>query len=162
MLSSDETLCFSRFSQTGARTRTTDKNGSAIGSGFSSRGRVQFCRPEVRVAWIRKTKIQPSVQGLILTDQTDPGSTVTQLDRGRRGHVRQTRAAESACEVSETLKGSLCVSGPEPASDLSVCCDPGQVQFHSRDQDQQEEVRESLWSRVLQSRGAVTQDHLEV
>lgn len=65
------------------------------GSGFKSLGEVQSCRPEVRVALIQKTRIQTSVrtaelrgselvQGLILTDQTDPEA---QLDQRRPAWV---------------------------------------------------------------------------
>lgn len=54
------------------------------------------------MALIRKTRMQTSVQtvelrgselvqGLILTDQTDPGSTETQLDHRRLTQDRQTR-----------------------------------------------------------------------
>lgn len=78
------------------------------GSGFKSSGEVQFCRPEVRVALIQKTRIQTSVrtaelrgselvQGLILTDQTN---AETQLDQRRPAWVRQTRTSESSPEVS--------------------------------------------------------------
>ncbi|XP_018548258.1 regulator of G-protein signaling 3 isoform X2 [Lates calcarifer] len=82
--------------QTGARTKVR------TGSGFRSGAEVQSSRQQVRVALIRKTRMQTSVQtvelrgselvqGLILTDQTDPGSTETQLDHRRLTQDRQTR-----------------------------------------------------------------------
>ncbi|XP_073321919.1 regulator of G-protein signaling 3-like [Pagrus major] len=92
------------------RTRTEVRTGSVFRTG----GEIQSCRPEVRVALIRKTRIQTSVQtsvrtveltgskpsqGLILTDQTDPGSTETQLDQRRPTQLGQTRTTESTSEV---------------------------------------------------------------
>lgn len=63
------------------------------------------------MALIRKTRIQTSVhpvelrgselvQGLIVTNQIDTGSTETQLDQWRQTQVRQTRTTESTSEVS--------------------------------------------------------------
>lgn len=93
------------------RTRTAVRTGSV----FRTRGEIQSCRPEVRVALIRKTRIQTSVrtsvrtveltgsepsQGLILTDQTDPGSTETRLEQRIPTRLGQTRTTESTREVS--------------------------------------------------------------
>ncbi|XP_070819923.1 regulator of G-protein signaling 3-like [Chaetodon trifascialis] len=79
------------FSRPGDRTRTTDRTGSS--AGFRLGDEFQSCRPEVRVALIKRTKIQTSiqisvttvepraselVQDFILRDQTDPGSTITE------------------------------------------------------------------------------------
>ncbi|XP_044051685.1 regulator of G-protein signaling 3-like isoform X2 [Siniperca chuatsi] len=121
-----------RFSQSGTRTRTSSRTGSesAAGSCFRSGGEIQSCRPEVRVALIRKTRIQtsvqrtkkctgqwdnclcPTVQGLILTDQTDSGSTESQLDHRRLTQVRQTRTTESTSEVrSRSRAGPLRTAG---------------------------------------------------
>ncbi|XP_070759836.1 regulator of G-protein signaling 3-like [Enoplosus armatus] len=116
-----------RFSQsrTRTRTRTSVRTGceSAAGYGFRSGGETQSCRPEVRVALIRTTRIQTSVrtvalrgpkpvQDLILTDQTDPGSTET-ADHRRPTWVRQTRTTESTCEVRSRSR-----AGPQRTADL--------------------------------------------
>ncbi|KAM8760934.1 regulator of G-protein signaling 3-like isoform 1-T1 [Acanthopagrus schlegelii] len=94
-------------------TRTAVRTGSVF-----RRGEIQSCRPEVRVALIRKTRIQTSVrtsvrtveltgselsQGLILTDQPDPGSTETQLEQ-RPTKLGQTRTTESTHEVRPRSK----------------------------------------------------------
>ncbi|XP_070689136.1 regulator of G-protein signaling 3-like [Pempheris klunzingeri] len=95
-----------RLSQSGTRTRSTVGTGSqsTVGSRFICGGGIRSCRPEVRVALIRKTRIQTSVQtaevreselvqGLILTDQSDPGSTKIQLDQRRPHRVRSRSTA---------------------------------------------------------------------
>ncbi|XP_071328454.1 regulator of G-protein signaling 3-like isoform X2 [Trachinotus anak] len=101
-----------RFPQSRTRTRTKVRIGSEprARSGFRSGGEIQASRPEIRVALIRKTRIQTSVQtvelrgaglvqGLILTDHTDPQFIKTQLHRGRPTQDRQTRTTESISEV---------------------------------------------------------------
>ncbi|GAA6233071.1 regulator of G-protein signaling 3-like isoform X2 [Lates japonicus] len=96
-----------RSPQTGTRTKVR------TGSGFRSGAEVQSSRQQVRVALIRKTRIQTSVQtvelrgselvqGLILTDQTDPGSTETQLDHRRPTQDRQTRTTSKVRSRSTT------------------------------------------------------------
>ncbi|XP_076586697.1 regulator of G-protein signaling 3-like [Chaetodon auriga] len=79
------------FPQSGNRTRTTVRTGSS--AVFRLGDEFQSCRPEVRLALIKRTKIQTSVQisvrtvepraselvqGFILRDQNDPGSTATE------------------------------------------------------------------------------------
>ncbi|XP_059193429.1 uncharacterized protein LOC131974937, partial [Centropristis striata] len=67
--------------QSRSRTRTVIGIGSE--SGLRCGDQVQFCRPEVRLALIRKTKLQ-----------TDPGSAETQKDR--RSSVTWTRTTGSS------------------------------------------------------------------
>ncbi|XP_035854931.1 regulator of G-protein signaling 3-like isoform X2 [Sander lucioperca] len=92
-----------RLSSSGSRTRTSAGTGSE--AGFRSGGKVRFCRADVKVAQIRKTRTQTSVRtgkprgsewgpGFILPDQTNPGSTETQTDQRR-----WTRTAESWSEA---------------------------------------------------------------
>ncbi|XP_038558976.1 regulator of G-protein signaling 3-like isoform X3 [Micropterus salmoides] len=113
-----------RFSQSGTRTRTSVRTGSesAAGSGFRSGSEIQSCRPQVRVAQISKTRIQTSVQtvdlrgselvqGLVLTDRTDPGSTESNLDYRRLTRIRQKRATESTFEIRSR-------AGPVSTADL--------------------------------------------
>ncbi|XP_078107841.1 regulator of G-protein signaling 3-like isoform X2 [Sander vitreus] len=95
------------------RTRTAAGTGSE--AGFRSRGEVRFCRADVKVAQIRKTRTQTSVwtgkprgcergPGLILPDQTNPGSTETQTDRRRwtTESWSEARSRSTAGPSSET------------------------------------------------------------
>ncbi|XP_023251258.1 regulator of G-protein signaling 3-like [Seriola lalandi dorsalis] len=96
------------FTQTGTRTRTKVRTASEFRprSGFGSGDELQSSRPEVRVALIKKTRIQTVeprgselVQGLILTDQTDPEFIETWLNRRRPTQDRRTRTTGSTSEV---------------------------------------------------------------
>ncbi|XP_065822563.1 regulator of G-protein signaling 3-like [Labrus bergylta] len=91
-----------RFPQSGSRPRTKVRNGSAIGSGFMSGVVIQSCRPEIKEARIRKTRIKTSVQTTELRgsrlykgymDQAGPGSTETQLYQRRRTQFRSRSTA---------------------------------------------------------------------
>uniref|UniRef100_A0A3Q1IR90 Uncharacterized protein n=1 Tax=Anabas testudineus TaxID=64144 RepID=A0A3Q1IR90_ANATE len=85
---------------------------------------VQVSRPEVRVALIRKTRIQTAVQtsvqnvalrsartelvqDLRLKEQTNPGSTELQLDQRRPTQDRQTRITKSTSEVTSRYTAGL-------------------------------------------------------
>lgn len=94
-------VCFYRFTESRNQTRT--------GSGFTSVGVGQFQRPQVSMAWIRKTRIQTSVrtvelrgseldQGLIFTHRTDPDN---ELDQGKP--VPERQAIETISKVSCAL-----------------------------------------------------------
>ncbi|XP_041855294.1 regulator of G-protein signaling 3-like isoform X2 [Melanotaenia boesemani] len=67
-----------RVSKTRTRTRSTA--GLSPGTAFRPAYEIQSCRPEVRVALIKKTTIQTSVQVL---DYTDPAPTETHLDQSK-------------------------------------------------------------------------------
>ncbi|CAJ1069353.1 regulator of G-protein signaling 3-like [Xyrichtys novacula] len=109
-----------RSSQQGTRTRTKIRTGSGLRSGVL----IQSCRPEVKEAHIKKTRIKTSVQiaelrgskldtGFIKKDQPHLGSTETQLDQRRLSQVRlsevsrkevQHRTAGQDSEVSSRTK----------------------------------------------------------
>lgn len=96
-------FCFCRFSQTGTQARA--------GLGFQPVGEVQSFRPEVRMAQIRKTRIQTSGRNANhgdceLTDQINPKS---QLDQRRPARVTEVSSTESSSVVSYryTLAGSV-------------------------------------------------------
>ncbi|KAI3372193.1 hypothetical protein L3Q82_007051 [Scortum barcoo] len=96
-----------RFSQSGTGIRT----GSAAGSGLRSGGEVQSCRPEVRVALIRRTSDHRVKLTGSERDQssTDPGSTENHVHQWRPTRVGQTRTTESPSKVSETKSLGLCL-----------------------------------------------------
>ncbi|XP_030273896.1 uncharacterized protein LOC115582220 [Sparus aurata] len=118
------------------REHRTTRTAVRTGSVFRTRGEIQSCRPEVRVALIRKTRIQTSVrtsvrtveltgsepsQGLILTDQTDPGSTETRLEQRIPTRLGQTRTTESTREVrSRSQLRSRSRSTSRPTSTAGV------------------------------------------
>ncbi|XP_074525834.1 regulator of G-protein signaling 3-like isoform X2 [Halichoeres trimaculatus] len=101
-----------RLSQSGIRTRTKIRTGSGFRSGVV----IQSCRPEVKVAHIRKTRIKTTVQaadlrggsgldkGFIYKDQDDPGSTETHLKLRRPTHVPDCDSEAKSRSTSGSIK----------------------------------------------------------
>lgn len=95
-----------RVSQTSPRIRSTAR--PSAGSTFRSAHDIQSCRPEVRLALIRKTRIQGSVQvrrSEVISDQTGPAPTEKYLDRSqpmRTTSGARPRSKTVSDDVSET------------------------------------------------------------
>ncbi|XP_026178178.1 regulator of G-protein signaling 3-like [Mastacembelus armatus] len=111
------------FSQSGGRKGGTVWAGiePAVQSGFTCGDQLQSNRPEVRLALIRKTRIQTTVhtmelrrsevfQGLSLTDQIDLGTTENQWDQSRPTQERQTTISPES--ASESQLKSRTTTGP--------------------------------------------------
>ncbi|XP_041643421.1 regulator of G-protein signaling 3-like [Cheilinus undulatus] len=120
-----------RSSQSGTRTKSNIRTVST--AGLRSGVMIQSCRPEVKVAQIRKTRIRTSVQTLELREarsakgdmnkeQTDPGAIETQLDHRRPNQVHQSSSesrstagliSEWSSETRNNRKRSERHQGPE-------------------------------------------------
>ncbi|XP_030579555.1 regulator of G-protein signaling 3-like isoform X2 [Archocentrus centrarchus] len=66
------------------RERRHQRGVHQTGSGFRSGGEIQSCRPEVRVALIRKTRIQTGVKTLVQLRESDPIQALTDPQRDQK------------------------------------------------------------------------------
>ncbi|XP_047236981.1 regulator of G-protein signaling 3-like isoform X4 [Girardinichthys multiradiatus] len=108
------------FLQNSTRTRY------AAGSGFRSGHELQSCRPEIRLALIRKTRIQNSVQikdknnviDFVPKDQTDAGSTETNVDQNKETRTSskfsETRTSRSSDRRAGWLQETISRSETRP------------------------------------------------
>ncbi|XP_041793165.1 regulator of G-protein signaling 3-like [Chelmon rostratus] len=107
-----------RFSQSGNRTRATVRTGYSAGSEFRFGDEFQSCRPEVRVALIKRTRIKTSVRTSVRTAELtfEVGSTSTAGPLTKAGVVRgQSSETMTSGRRSERALGpESCREGGAP------------------------------------------------